>query len=97
MHFNDIDWESVFGNQYTCDRIYVEDIYRRFPLKVKACASKLYLGNIRWAYSTSPNEEERDEFLDFIDGNGFEVKQVQPHTFHIIPQYKLTPVTIPWE
>ena len=88
------DWElyKAFRNQCECDKIYVKDIYRRFRLKVLACGRRLLEKQVRWTY-TIPNDETADscmEFLEFLDGNGFIIKQVQPHTYHIIPQYTET-------
>lgn len=85
------NWElyEAFKNQCECDKVYVKDIYKRFRLKVLACGRRLKTKQVRWAYTIPDNEtaDSHMEFLEFLDGNGFIIKQVQPHTYHIIPQY----------
>ena len=88
------DWElyNAFLDQCTCDKKNVKDIYRRFRIKVLACGRHLIEKQVRWSY-VIPADNTADwhmEFLDFIDGNGFTVKQIQPNTYHIIPQYPET-------
>lgn len=88
------DWEcyNAFKDQCECDKTYVKDIYRRFRSKVLTCGQRLLEKQVRWTY-TIPTDNTADsyiEFLDFLDGNGFIIKQVQPCTYHVIPQYPET-------
>lgn len=91
-HYEDWELYEAFKNQCECDKTYVKDMYRRFRFKVLACGRRLKEKQVRWTY-TIPDDETADshiEFLEFLDGNGFIIKQVQPRTYHVIPQYPET-------
>lgn len=88
------DWElyEAFKNQCKCDKIYIKDIYKRFRVKVLVCGRRLIEKQEYWGYII-PDDKTADsyiEFLEFLDGNGFIIKQVRPRTYHIMPQYPET-------
>lgn len=88
----DFECYEAFKNQCTCDKNSVKELYKRCRTSVLACGRNLIEKQVRWAY-TIPRDSSAGpylEFLEFLDGNGFIIKQVQPHTYHIIPQYPET-------
>ena len=91
------DWEcyNAFHDQCLSDKDHIKELYRRFRARVISCGRHLLSKQVRWAYTVPDDERAASylEFLDFIDGNGFIIKQVQPDLYHIIPQYPETPTT----
>ena len=100
-------WElyNAFLNQCTCDKKNINEIYMRFRMKVLACGTHLLQRDVLWSYYIPEDNTAAYhlEFLDFIDGNGFEVRQAEPNRYQIIPQYTemknedLTCCTYKWE
>lgn len=88
------DWElyNAFLDQCTCDKKGMTEFYLRFRIKVLACGRHLLEKDKHWSY-VIPNDKTANhhlEFLDFIDGNGFIVEQVQSDLYRVTPQYPET-------
>lgn len=88
----DFECYAAFKNQCTCDKKLVKELYKRCRTSILECGRNLIEKRVRWSY-TIPRDNSAEtylEFLEFLDGNGFIIKQVQPYTYHIIPQYPET-------
>ena len=93
--------QRAFEGHCACDQTFIEEIERRFPMKVRACGMHLLDRCKGWSYTLPENTEEAEhyqEFLDFLDGNGFILKQVRPNLYHITPEYpEITLPSYDWE
>jgi len=97
------DWEcyNAFLEQCTNDKSHFKDIHRRFRAQIMTCGRRLLEKRVRWTYIVPPDKDQKYlEFLEFLDGNGFIINQVQKDLYHIIPQYPETnepdPVWVPF-
>lgn len=83
-------WASIFRAHCPYDKSYITEIIKKFPVSVFACGKHLNEKAVRWSYIIeSDTDNDRLEFLDFIDGNGFRVvaNQCNKKFFHIYPIY----------
>lgn len=75
---------AAFFTQCTNDKNYLNYILNTYPAKVKAVGVRLLEHDKHWHYATINGQV--DEFLDFIDGNGFEIsKNKDGRTYYITP------------
>lgn len=82
------EWAQVFRDHCPYDKSHLKDIFTRFPVSVFSCGKHLREGIVRWSYVIdSDGDTNRQEFLDFIDGNGFKVVALNKQVFHIYPIY----------
>lgn len=88
-------WElyNAFLNQCTCDKKNLRSIYRRFREQVLQFGWRLTERATNWPYTIFNNNDM--EFIDFIDGNGFILEQVQSNVYNVIPQYPETKTNNP--
>jgi len=81
---------EIFKNFLRADQEFVEDLIPRFHHEMETIGQYIEKKSTRMYCA---NTEELMEFLDFIDGNGFEVTYEEPilpwdnHTYKIIPIY----------
>ena len=97
-------WEcyNAFYDQCTDDRSCMSDIYRRFHSLVINCGKHLLEKEKFWSFIIPSNGDtsKYQEFLEFLDGNGFIVETVKPTLYKIIPQYPESEMDLPtydWE
>ena len=77
---------DAFMNQIEYDKEFAADLNY---FKLQACGRHLLDKCVYYSYNLPPTIKGKDEFLDFIDGNGFKVKQHgRPNMYRIYPIYK---------
>ena len=80
---------DAFLNQLEYDRGFMEDLMSRYYFKVRTCGEYLLKKQVYYSYTVPPGIRGKDEFLEFIDGNGFKVvKHGGYNLYRIYPQYK---------
>lgn len=80
---------EIFKNFLRADQEFVEDLIPRFHHEMETIGQYLEKKSQKM-YCT--NKEELMEFLDFIDGNGFEVIYEEPLLPWDIHPYKIVPI-----
>jgi hypothetical protein len=74
---------KLFMNQCPYDKAHIKEIALTYPKHVNAFGMRLKQNCAGWSYfSTS---DEHDEFLEFIDGNGFKVEHFMTDIYNIYP------------
>jgi hypothetical protein len=83
--YNENDCLKRFVAQCTADKDHLEYIINKYRLQAIFCGDRLKESNT-WGFLARPHNAD-DEFLDFIDGNGFIVTRSAPdsHVYHITP------------
>lgn len=83
-------YTKAFKEQCTCDPSFVPYILHEYPGKALSCGRHVYEKGVRWSYTIDPDREASSfEFLDFINGNGFIVKESKiGDIYHIYPILK---------
>lgn len=80
MYFN------TFFKQYTGDELCDKETYKKYYIKILACGRRVVEGYKKWSYfipSKGAYINYHLQFLKMIDGNGFNVKQVNPQVYSI--------------
>lgn len=85
--YTDEELFETFRNQCTHDKSFIDYIISRYRGAVKGTAMRVLNRVVRWNYTTE--DGNIDEFLDFIDGNGFSVRHSlsSERTYYIRPIY----------
>lgn len=98
MHFNYDEYILTFMSQCTCDNKYMSYICTTFKNQVVYTGMHLRDRCSDWtAYAHTKDDEE---FLSFIDGNGFIISFLHDNVYKVIPMYVENPattVTFDWE
>ena len=77
---------DAFMDQIEYDKEFVDNLNY---FKVEACGRHLVDKCVYYSYSLPPIYKFKDEFLEFIDGNGFKVKQHgRANMYRIYPIYR---------
>ena len=83
---------KAFTNQCTVDSNYIPWITTHYRAHIIAIGRRLLNNENSWPFYINPNKDE--EFIDFIDGNGFNIKRFSKGTI-----CKIVPIihTYEWE
>jgi len=77
---------DAFIEQIECDKKFVNSLNY---FKIESCGRHLIEKCVYYSYTLPPICKGRDEFLDFIDGNGFRIKQYgRPNMYRVYPIYR---------
>ena len=80
---------EAFTMQLEHDQAFLEHIVNHYYFKVRACGEYILKNQVYYGYTVPPGFKGKDEFLDFIDGNGFKVvKHGGYNLYRIYPIYK---------
>ena len=84
-----LEFRKKSKNKLQADYDFVKELMHYYNFKIIACGRHVRAKNVYYPYILPPGIKGKDEFLEFIDGNGFKVVPFSsPGVFRIYPQYK---------
>lgn len=95
MHFDYNKYIEIFMQQCTCDKQYLDYICSTYRNQAVSMGMHIESMNVRWSFPMRSKDDE--EFLSFIDGNGFTISFHKDNIYHIIPIYTQNPLTERYE
>lgn len=91
MHFDYDKYILMFVSQCTCDNTYIGYICTTF--KNQVVYTGIHLEDRCSGWTAYAHTKDDEEFLSFIDGNGFTVSFLHDNVYRVIPIYLQNPYT----